>query len=65
MGCGPRWGQARQVGFNQCGWCGHVVQRRRAARQEELADDFSYARELRDREQRLKALEEQLERKAR
>ncbi|XP_024906762.1 gamma-tubulin complex component 6 [Pteropus alecto] len=40
-------------------------ERRRAARQEELADDFSYARELRDREQRLKALEEQLERKAR
>lgn len=42
-----------------------VVQRRRAARQEELDDDFSYARELRDRERRLKALEEQLERKAR
>nr|KAF6498426.1 tubulin gamma complex associated protein 6 [Rousettus aegyptiacus] len=40
-------------------------ERRRAARQQELADDFSYARELRDREQRLKALEEQLERKAR
>lgn len=44
---------------------GCVVQRRRAARQEELDDDFSYARELRDREQRLRALEEQLERKAR
>ncbi|KAM5250563.1 gamma-tubulin complex component 6-like isoform 1-T1 [Hipposideros larvatus] len=40
-------------------------ERRRAARQEELDDDFSYARELRDREQRLRALEEQLERKAR
>uniref|UniRef100_A0A8C3WDR9 Gamma-tubulin complex component 6 n=1 Tax=Catagonus wagneri TaxID=51154 RepID=A0A8C3WDR9_9CETA len=40
-------------------------ERRRAARQEELDDDFSYARELRDRERRLKALEEQLERKAR
>ncbi|XP_070455319.1 gamma-tubulin complex component 6 isoform X1 [Equus przewalskii] len=40
-------------------------ERRRAARQEELDDDFSYARELRDREKRLKALEEQLERKAR
>ncbi|XP_037016042.2 gamma-tubulin complex component 6 isoform X2 [Artibeus jamaicensis] len=40
-------------------------ERRRAARQEELDDDFSYARELRDRERRLQALEEQLERKAR
>ncbi|XP_033261235.2 gamma-tubulin complex component 6 isoform X1 [Orcinus orca] len=40
-------------------------ERRRAARQEELDDDFSYARELRDRQRRLKALEEQLERKAR
>nr|XP_006212657.1 gamma-tubulin complex component 6 [Vicugna pacos] len=40
-------------------------ERRRVARQEELDDDFSYARELRDREKRLKALEEQLERKAR
>ncbi|XP_057598865.1 gamma-tubulin complex component 6 isoform X2 [Hippopotamus amphibius kiboko] len=40
-------------------------ERRRAARQEELDDDFSYARELRDRERRLKALEEQLEKKAR
>lgn len=42
-----------------------VLQRRRAARQEELDEDFSYARELRDRERRLRALEEQLERKAR
>lgn len=42
-----------------------VTQRRRAARQEELDDDFSYARELRDRARRLQALEEQLERKAR
>ncbi|XP_066110902.1 gamma-tubulin complex component 6 [Saccopteryx bilineata] len=40
-------------------------ERRRAARQEELEDDFSYARELRDKEKRLKALEEQLERKTR
>ncbi|ELK24639.1 Gamma-tubulin complex component 6 [Myotis davidii] len=40
-------------------------ERRRAARQEELDDDFSYARELRDRARRLQALEEQLERKAR
>ncbi|XP_055963030.1 gamma-tubulin complex component 6-like isoform X2 [Sorex fumeus] len=40
-------------------------ERRRAARQEELDDDFSYARELRDREKRLRALEEQLERTAR
>ncbi|TRY78986.1 hypothetical protein DNTS_005259 [Danionella cerebrum] len=38
---------------------------RRAARSKELEDDFSYARELRDREQRLQALEEQLERRAR
>lgn len=45
--------------------CGCVTQRRRAARQQELDDDFSYARELRDRAQRLQALEEQLERKAR
>lgn len=52
-------------GFNQRGGVWGVVQRRRAARQEELDDDFSYARELRDREKRLKALEEQLERKAR
>lgn len=42
-----------------------VLQRRRVARQEELDEDFSYARELRDRERRLRALEEQLERKAR
>ncbi|XP_032122064.1 gamma-tubulin complex component 6 isoform X4 [Sapajus apella] len=42
-----------------------VLQRRQAARQEELDDDFSYARELRDRERRLKSLEEELERKAR
>ncbi|XP_055415392.1 gamma-tubulin complex component 6 [Bubalus kerabau] len=40
-------------------------ERRRVARQEELDEDFSYARELRDRERRLRALEEQLERKAR
>ncbi|KAK2500310.1 hypothetical protein MC885_015507 [Smutsia gigantea] len=39
-------------------------ERRQAARQE-LEDDFSYARELRDREKRLQALQEQLERKAR
>lgn len=41
------------------------MQRRLAARQEELDDDFSYARELRDREKRLRALEEERERKAR
>ncbi|XP_058529218.1 gamma-tubulin complex component 6 isoform X1 [Ochotona princeps] len=40
-------------------------ERRLAARQEELDDDFSYARELRDREKRLRALEEEQERKAR
>uniref|UniRef100_A0A452RDT0 Tubulin gamma complex component 6 n=1 Tax=Ursus americanus TaxID=9643 RepID=A0A452RDT0_URSAM len=40
-------------------------ERRRVARQEALDDDFSYARELHDRERRLRALEEQLERKAR
>ncbi|XP_047405022.1 gamma-tubulin complex component 6 isoform X2 [Sciurus carolinensis] len=40
-------------------------ERRLAARQEDLADDFSYAREVRDREKRLTALEEELERKAR
>ncbi|XP_077121019.1 gamma-tubulin complex component 6 isoform X1 [Ranitomeya variabilis] len=39
--------------------------RRLAAKQEETDDDFSYARELRDREKRLKALEEELELKAR
>lgn len=65
MGCGPGGGQARRPGLTSEAVCGCVVQRRRAARQEELDDDFSYARELRDREKRLKALEEQLERKAR
>ncbi|KAM6162270.1 gamma-tubulin complex component 6 [Erethizon dorsatum] len=40
-------------------------ERRLAARQEELEEDFSYARELRDREKRLQALEEELEKKAR
>ncbi|XP_062058626.1 gamma-tubulin complex component 6 [Lepus europaeus] len=40
-------------------------ERRLAARQEELDDDFSFAREFRDREKRLKALEEERERKAR
>ncbi|XP_027971430.1 gamma-tubulin complex component 6 [Eumetopias jubatus] len=40
-------------------------ERRRAARQEALDDDLGYAQELRDRERRLRALEEQLERKAR
>ncbi|XP_053319663.1 gamma-tubulin complex component 6 [Spea bombifrons] len=39
-------------------------ERRLAVKQEEADDDFSYARELRDREQRLKALEEELEAKA-
>ncbi|KAI4886263.1 hypothetical protein NFI96_016349 [Prochilodus magdalenae] len=38
---------------------------RSAARRKEQEDDFSFARELRDREQRLQALEEQLERRAR
>lgn len=63
-GVGPGVAQARGGGFTS-GAAGGVVQRRRAARQEELDDDFSYARELRDRQRRLKALEEQLERKAR
>ncbi|XP_036614826.1 gamma-tubulin complex component 6 isoform X2 [Trichosurus vulpecula] len=40
-------------------------ERRLAAKQEEIDDDFSYARELREREKRLKALEEELERRAR
>uniref|UniRef100_A0A6I8NW51 Gamma-tubulin complex component 6 n=1 Tax=Ornithorhynchus anatinus TaxID=9258 RepID=A0A6I8NW51_ORNAN len=40
-------------------------ERRLAAKQEEADDDFGYARELRERESRLKALEEELERKAR
>ncbi|XP_007502809.1 gamma-tubulin complex component 6 [Monodelphis domestica] len=40
-------------------------ERRLAAKQEEIDDDFSYARELRAREKRLKALEEELERRAR
>ncbi|XP_075065008.1 gamma-tubulin complex component 6 [Mixophyes fleayi] len=39
--------------------------RRLAEKQEEADDDFSYARELRDREKRLKALEDELESKAR
>ncbi|XP_054845343.1 gamma-tubulin complex component 6 [Eublepharis macularius] len=40
-------------------------ERRRALKQEETDDDFSYARELRERERRLKALEKELEKKAR
>ncbi|XP_014819222.1 PREDICTED: gamma-tubulin complex component 6 isoform X2 [Calidris pugnax] len=40
-------------------------ERRLAIKQEEIDDDFSYARELREREKRLKALEEELEKKAR
>ncbi|XP_061496191.1 gamma-tubulin complex component 6 isoform X2 [Rhineura floridana] len=40
-------------------------ERRRALKQEEIGDDFSYARELRERERRLKALEEDLEKRAR
>ncbi|XP_022374757.1 gamma-tubulin complex component 6 isoform X2 [Enhydra lutris kenyoni] len=40
-------------------------ERRRAARQEALDDDAGRVRELCDRERRLRALEEQLERKAR
>ncbi|XP_014380087.1 gamma-tubulin complex component 6 [Alligator sinensis] len=40
-------------------------ERRLALKQEEIDDDFSYARELRERERRLKALEEELEKKAR
>ncbi|KAF3815147.1 hypothetical protein GH733_017423 [Mirounga leonina] len=43
----------------------YVVQRRWAARQEALDDDLGHARALRDRERRLRALEEQLERKTR
>uniref|UniRef100_A0A8C3Y0F5 Gamma-tubulin complex component 6 n=1 Tax=Catharus ustulatus TaxID=91951 RepID=A0A8C3Y0F5_CATUS len=39
-------------------------ERRLAIKQEEIDDDFSYARELREREKRLKALEEELEKKA-
>ncbi|KAF7701800.1 hypothetical protein HF521_001083 [Silurus meridionalis] len=38
---------------------------RNAVRKKEQEDDYSFARELRDREQRLQALEEQLERRAR
>ncbi|KAK9399527.1 Gamma-tubulin complex component 6 [Crotalus adamanteus] len=40
-------------------------ERRCALKQEEIDDDFSYARELREREKRLKALEEDLEKRAR
>ncbi|XP_053942482.1 gamma-tubulin complex component 6 isoform X2 [Cuculus canorus] len=40
-------------------------ERRLAIKQEEIDDDFSYARELREREKRLKALEEELGKKAR
>lgn len=71
--CRP-WGRGRRQGWEGAGSTEEeeeeaplrcVVQRRRAARQEEPDDDFSYAREHRDRERRLKALEEQLERRAR
>ncbi|XP_013909721.1 PREDICTED: gamma-tubulin complex component 6 [Thamnophis sirtalis] len=40
-------------------------ERQRTLKQEEIDDDFSYARELREREKRLKALEEDLEKRAR
>uniref|UniRef100_A0A8C5SRI6 Gamma-tubulin complex component 6 n=1 Tax=Laticauda laticaudata TaxID=8630 RepID=A0A8C5SRI6_LATLA len=40
-------------------------ERRCTLKQEEIDDDFSYARELREREKRLKALEEDLEKRAR
>ncbi|KAG6927178.1 tubulin gamma complex associated protein 6 [Chelydra serpentina] len=40
-------------------------ERRLTMKQEEIDDDFSYARELREREKRLKALEEELEKRAR
>ncbi|OCT89071.1 tubulin gamma complex associated protein 6 L homeolog isoform X2 [Xenopus laevis] len=40
-------------------------ERRLTTKQEEADDDFSYAREIRDREKRLKALEEELELKTR
>lgn len=63
-GGGMRGARARGVSFTSGASWG-VLQRRQAARQEELDEDFSYARELRDRERRLRALEEQLERKAR
>lgn len=60
MGVGPR-----SLAVTSKTACGSCVQRRRAARQEDPDGDFGYARELRDRERRLRALEEQLERKAR
>lgn len=41
------------------------LQWRNAIRRKEQEDEYSFARELRDREQRLQALEEQLERRAR
>lgn len=41
------------------------MQWRSAVKRKEQEDDYSFARELRDREQRLQALEEQLERRAR
>ncbi|KAJ3596152.1 hypothetical protein NHX12_002561 [Muraenolepis orangiensis] len=51
------------------GGCGQLreggVRWRSASRRKEQEDDFSFARELRDREQRLQALEEQLEQRAR
>lgn len=42
-----------------------MFQWRSTARRKEKEDDFSFARELRDREKRLQALEEQLEQRAR
>lgn len=41
------------------------AQLRSAAKKRQEEDDFSFARELRDRERRLQALEEQLEQRAR
>lgn len=42
-----------------------LCQWRSAAKKKQEEDDFSFARELRDREKRLQALEEQLEQRAR
>lgn len=64
MGWPWGWGVPQEPGPTSRATLRVFSQRRQAARQE-LEDDFSYARELRDREKRLQALQEQLERKAR
>lgn len=53
------------VCFCVCVCCVVWQQWRSSAKKKQEDDDFSFAREVRDREKRLQALEEQLEQRAR